>query len=255
MSTVRCRKCGSLVGSDKKSCHICGAKISHTTMLVKALAVFFACVLLVTCYAGLTGNRPSGPATTKPLSTESRASTALKDAPIRDDALSTYNKSNNPKLYKQWGADGLKRIEDAQRKAAEIVASSGRCDAVSIVGLAVDRSKPPKAPVNFVECENGLKFYLGLDDLDKAPKAESELAMNENTAIEICQSLVKSSAKFPSSVDFSSAGVGSDTNKTSGLVTVVAAFEAKNGVGNLVPQQAFCAFPVIGEPTIKISDR
>lgn len=99
MSTDRCKKCGSLVDAKAKKCHICGAAMSKTSGLVKALAVVFACVLLATCYSVMSGKAtvsPSNSATPGPQAStktiteaQDRYANHLKSGaePIAKDAL------------------------------------------------------------------------------------------------------------------------------------------------------------------------
>lgn len=280
MSTVRCKKCNSLVASDKKKCHICGAKIGGTSTPVKILAVVIACVLLITCYAGKNDTAPTIPspapaqseaakptpaqaapekrdASAKSASNTDQAYGSLPDsksAPIREDALQSYTKTTNPKLYKAWGDKGFREIEKAQRQAANLVASSGKCDAVEIVGLAMDRSRAPDHIVNFVQCENGSKFFMGANDLKSVPRTEFELARSEDSALADCKGMVLANSPSPSRILFSNSGITPTTNKTNGNTSIFMRYKFKTDGGAEIPLSAYCVFPNGRPPTITIKE-
>ncbi len=79
-------------------------------------------------------------------------------------------------------------------------------------------------------------------------------ALSENDAMADCQASTRQSAKFPSSVSFSTLG-GAARTGNDGTVTVRLDFEAKNGFGNLLPQRATCIYPPSGPRTVSIEDR
>lgn len=79
-------------------------------------------------------------------------------------------------------------------------------------------------------------------------------ALSENDAMADCQASTRQSAKFPSSVNFSTLG-GAARTGNDGTVTVRLDFEAKNGFGNLLPQRATCIYPPSGPRTVSIEDR
>jgi len=59
-------------------------------------------------------------------------------------------------------------------------------------------------------------------------------------AFSMCMAAVRSSAKFPSSVDFSSWNSPGTSPLQGGGWAVQLAFEAKNSFGNVIPQMARC---------------
>ncbi|MPN24504.1 hypothetical protein SDC9_171903 [bioreactor metagenome] len=67
---------------------------------------------------------------------------AVINAKIDPGALSNYTLSSYPKTYAIWGVEGVDRIAEHERKAAEVVATQRECDRVSYVGLS-SRSIPP----------------------------------------------------------------------------------------------------------------
>lgn len=89
--------------------------------------------------------------------------------------------------------------------------------------------------------------------VDKAPAGPSPV-LSENAAMADCQAATRRSAKFPSSVSFSTFGAAAQT-RNDGTVVVRLDFEAKNGFGNLLPQRAICLYPPSAPRSISIEDR
>ncbi|MBS0474137.1 MAG: hypothetical protein JSR28_03165 [Proteobacteria bacterium] len=83
---------------------------------------------------------------------------------IAPHALSSYRPDQYPKTYATWGANGVARIVDHERRAAELVASRRECDVVDYVGLS-NRSIPPSRIVVFVDCKNKQRFHVGAGEL------------------------------------------------------------------------------------------
>jgi hypothetical protein len=97
--------------------------------------------------------------------------TPRQAAPIASGALSTYTPHAYPKTFAAWGDEGVRRISEMERKAAEHVASSPGCDRVELVGLSEQRSHPPSEIVVYVDCANRNRFYVGAAELNKSPGA------------------------------------------------------------------------------------
>ncbi|MFT2185699.1 hypothetical protein [Pseudomonas putida] len=261
MAAVKCKECGAQVWVKVGTCPACGAKLSRKAKTLTWI------VLALIAFAVLKGVLSEGPVHTAEQKSNSMdavkgeaASQSMPElssgpAPIRNGALDSYTKATHPKIYAKWGAEGAKKIEAHQKLAADLIAASGRCDAVSIVGLSEQRSSPPSNIVVFVDCENGQRFYIGPNDLGSPLKSEAERAVNKESAISICRESVRAAAKFPSSVSFSAFGTVAETNKTTGGTTVYMDFESKNGIGNLIPQRATCVFPIGGKPELRVSSR
>lgn len=87
----------------------------------------------------------------------------------------------------------------------------------------------------------------------KAP-AGPQAALSENDAMADCQASTRQGAKFPSSVSFSKLG-GAVQTRGDGTVVVRLDFEAKNGLGNLLPQRAICIYPPSGPRSVSVEDR
>lgn len=90
-------------------------------------------------------------------------------ATIAAGALSTYTPGTYPKTFAAWGEEGVRRISEMERKAAEHVANSPACDRIELVGLSEQRSVPPSEIVVYVDCANRNRFYVGADELNKSP--------------------------------------------------------------------------------------
>lgn len=261
MSAVKCRECGAQLRVKASICPACGAKLSRKAkVLAWAALALIALVVLKGVFSEEPANTAAQKSTPMDIAEAVAAGQPMPElssgpAPIRSGALDSYTKATHPKIYAKWGAEGAKEIEAHQKLAADFIATSGRCDAVSIAGLSEQRSSPPSNIVVFVDCENGQRFYIGPNDLGSTPKSEAERALNKESAISICRESVRASAKFPSSVSFGAFGTAAETNKTTGGTTVYMDFESKNRIGTLIPQRATCVFPVSGKPELRVSNR
>lgn len=89
---------------------------------------------------------------------------AALNAKIEPGALSNYTLSSYPKTYAIWGVEGVARIAEHERKAAEIVAAQRECDRVSYVGLS-QHAVPPNRIVVFVDCENRRRYLVGPSEI------------------------------------------------------------------------------------------
>lgn len=262
MAAVKCKGCGAQVWTKAGACPVCGAKPSRKAKVLAwvalALIVF---VVLKGVFSGEPAHTTAQKSTPMDVAEGVTASQSMPElssgpAPIRSGALDSYTKATHPKVFAKWGSDGAARIEAHQKLAADKIANSGQCDAISIVGLSEQRSSPPANISVFVDCENGKRFYVGSKDAaGAAPRSEFSQAMSERAAVSACEAMVKAGSKFPSSVDISSSGIASDIHKTTGLTTVYMSYEAKNGIGVNVPQEAFCSFPVGDKPKIEVRNR
>lgn len=77
----------------------------------------------------------------------------------------------------------------------------------------------------------------------------------ERAAVHSCVDLVKLRAVFPSSVDVHAVmGIGTDLNGANGKPRVSVDFDAKNGLGNMLPYRALCDFST-DPPQVTISNR
>ena len=91
------------------------------------------------------------------------------------------------------------------------------------------------------------------NDRNKSPSTQRTPA--EDAAIKSCAELVRERATFPSSVDIHYVtGVGSDLGGVGGKPRVALSFDAKNGLGNMLPYLASCDFST-DPPQVTISNR
>ncbi|MNG14171.1 hypothetical protein D3C84_979050 [compost metagenome] len=100
---------------------------------------------------------------------ESLPAPTRQPAPILDHALSNYTPEQYPKTYATWGVDGIERIKEMEKAAAQHVARSSDCDRVDYVGLSENRSSPPSNIVVYIDCSNRNRFYVGDAELSRDP--------------------------------------------------------------------------------------
>ena len=74
----------------------------------------------------------------------------------------------------------------------------------------------------------------------KAAAAEDKARAEASAADNLCMRAVRASARFPSSVDFKAFSSTSARPMRGGGYVAEWAFEAKNGMGNVLPQMAHC---------------
>ncbi|TCM63815.1 hypothetical protein EC844_11929 [Acinetobacter calcoaceticus] len=177
--------------------------------------------------------------------------------PISDDPYWKYTKEDFPRYFEQWGEDGVKRISEIERAAvAKIANTQNSCDRISMAMLSEDRSTPKSNVVVIVDCDNKQRFYVSESALNiGAPiKSQSEKSISQADAFIKCQELVKSNAKYPSSVDFQLLDSSGFKAETTGNVVVNLGFKAKNSFGAEIPAKARCVFPPDKTPEITISE-
>lgn len=164
-------------------------------------------------------------------------------AAIDRNIYDPYTRKSYPKTFARWGDAGVGKINRYRIDAAELVSENRRCDLVEIAELSETRSEPPDRVVIFVDCRNGERFYLAGPDIEARVAARSN---NEKTGglsdarlIRSCEESVAAALRFPSSFDknWFSTNV---YRAPQGNVVVTFDFEAKNGLGLLLPQQARC---------------
>lgn len=96
-------------------------------------------------------------------------STPRAAAPIASGALTTYTRDAYPKTFATWGDEGVRRIAEMERRAAEHVAQAAGCDRIELVGLSEMKSRPPHDIVVYVDCANRNRFYVGQAELARSP--------------------------------------------------------------------------------------
>ena len=174
-------------------------------------------------------------------------------APISSSALSNYTKEQYPKAFAVWGEAGIERIKKLERIAVHKASESNKCDSVAYAGLSEKRSTPTKNAVVFADCENGERFYVSEDSIPSDAIAQSDAALSNEKAIELCKSMVLERAKYPSTVDFEVFGASASSNKTTGNSVVTIGYKAKNDMGSIVPMNARCVLSMNGPPEVELT--
>lgn len=77
---------------------------------------------------------------------------------VLEGAVLPITRESYPKTYAAWGEEGIQRINALMQPAADIVATSPRCDRLHTIALSESRSSPPDRIVFFADCENGDLF-------------------------------------------------------------------------------------------------
>lgn len=171
----------------------------------------------------------------------SAASVHAANPKIDKDAVQPYKQKDYPKFFAEWGAAGMKRVNELMPKAAEKVAASPECDSVDLVELSGNRSAPGKKVVFFVDCKNSKRFYVDEADLKSDAIPESKQAKSakftDTAATEACEKAVKAQLHNPLTFNRKSASV---YRAPGGNVVIEFLFEAKNNLGGVLPSKARC---------------
>ncbi|WP_237173046.1 hypothetical protein [Paracandidimonas lactea] len=176
---------------------------------------------------------------------------------IADGAIQKITKAQYPKTFKQWGQKGVDRINSLTPAAAQLVIDSGTCDSLELIELS-GRSKPPSSIVFFADCKNGNRFYVSDADIKASQKLmsknETTSKYSDSAMTEMCTKSIRSGLQFPSTFD---ANFGGTTvyRAPGGNVVVNIDFEAKNGLGNVLPHRGRCVFDDRGMSPPEISPR
>ncbi|AXN95898.1 hypothetical protein [Pasteurella multocida] len=153
---------------------------------------------------------------------------------IIENAYFAMTKKDNPKTYKAWGSEWIKKINDLGPLAGELVAKSRSCDKVVDIALSDTKSKPKKKIVFYVDCKNKERFYISEDDIKSQNKVfsvnESFKNIDSEKYYKACLSGIKSRANHPSTVETSIFGRAIGSTPTGGVL-VRMDFTAKNSFG------------------------
>lgn len=153
---------------------------------------------------------------------------------IIENAYFAMTKKDNPKTYKAWGSEWIKKINDLGPLAGELVAKSRSCDKVVDIALSDTKSKPKKMIVFYVDCKNKERFYISEDDIKSQNKVfsvnESFKNIDSEKYYKACLSGIKSRANHPSTVETSIFGRTIGSTSTGGIL-VRMDFTAKNSFG------------------------
>lgn len=200
-----------------------------------------------------------------------KPSASLRDK-IDDYIFTPYTKSQYSKTFSKFGSR-MGDVEKARQAAAFLAAASGKCTFVDMSEVS-DASTRNNIKI-FTDCrgldlkkserfrfeESELKDAKGRFITEKSASSVADIqtieqrAFPQDAALTICRETVRKSAKFPSSVDFAAFGQVVNTSQASGETWVELDFEAKNGIGAMLPFKANCGFPIHGKPTFSVSNR
>lgn len=200
-----------------------------------------------------------------------KPSASLRDK-IDDYIFTPYTKSQYSKTFSKFGSR-MGDVEKARQAAAFLAAASGKCTFVDM--SEVSDASTRNNIKTFTDCrgldlkkserfrfeESELKDAKGRFITEKSASSVADIqtieqrAFSQDAALKICRETVRKSAKFPSSVDFATFGQVVNTSQGSGETWVELDFEAKNGLGAMLPYKANCGFPIHGKPTFSVSNR
>ena len=184
-------------------------------------------------------------------------SSAQANPKIDDYAVIPLTKADYPKLYKEWGSKGFKKINALMPKAAEKAAASNECDKVIMANISTQRSKSPSKIVFFVDCQNNKRFYIEDNDLTSNSAIESQEAkiakITDMAAIDGCDSAIKAQLNNPLTFDRKILSTQVIRGKQVGNVIVRFEFEAKNDLGASLPHKAECVINDKGMKSAQIS--
>lgn len=164
-------------------------------------------------------------------------------AQIAEGAYMELTKAGAPKMYRQWGKEGIERINAAMERAVALTAKSAKCDTVMQSGLSFDLSAPKDVIVVFADCTNGERFLYTEDQTKnltdaKPPLSEEFATISDINAITACENVVKTQIRHPSTLDGS--WFNSSVDRKPLGIDIAYRFEAKNDFGAMMPYVAYC---------------
>lgn len=264
-----------------------GMAVMAKKMFIAAAMVVLGAVLIKSCSSGVkqsasapkeasllykaTHGDNSGSKNTNAQLNPAEAEKSLKKK-ISNNVFLAYDQKQYPKTFSKFGSR-MPEVERARQAAALVAASSRNC---SFVDMSEVSDSSTKANIQiFTDCQGPTtgtseRFRFQESELkDKKgrffteatiqgaqePLTVSQQAMPKDRAIAICKEAVTMSAKFPSSVDFSTFGATAKTSQGNGETSVELEFEAKNALGASLPYLANCGFPINGKPTLSVNPR
>ncbi len=178
-------------------------------------------------------------------------------AEISTWAVSDITQKSYPKIYSQWGAEWVVKLNKMQHQAAKKAAQSPECDAVDMVALSGE-SVPKQKALFFVDCANGKRFYIADTDLSSGSNVVSKQAMTaeitDQKAVEECSKRVQATMNYPSTFK-SSIFNHSVYRAPGGNVVATIDFKGKNGFGAELPMTARCVFDEKGMADPEITNR
>ena len=127
-----------------------------------------------------------------------------------------------------------------------------------MLGLSNDRSTPPNKIVFFGNCANGKQFYISEAEIKAVgtpvSKSDKLSKITDKMAERACINQTKAMLNFASSFDLKTLSIDINRGST-GNIGVTFDFDAKNGLGNILPQKAKCIIDDQGIHPVEIIDR
>lgn len=157
------------------------------------------------------------------------------------DIIPTQKGKGWDKVLKEYGVDGVKKINALLPQAAELMSKNSSCDKLYYV--AYSSRGNPKNIVIFGNCNNGAQVFLSEKEIaaKQVPLTKKEkLKKMELSLMNACDEIVKSRLTHPSTFDKSifRSRVSTDEYKT----TVLVGFTAKNSFNLKLKYNAICIF-------------
>lgn len=168
--------------------------------------------------------------------------------------VSPYKPKSYPKLYKTWGNDWMKKINDLKTPAADYVSQQKGCDRVDVLDVSESKSTPKKNIVFFADCVNGARFYVSENDIKSKNKIQSQseksTLISDFEAISMCETELKRKLIIPAAYNRKIFTSNVYRAQTTGNIVVNFDFEGMNSLGAKLPKSTRC---VISNSNIEIT--
>jgi len=184
----------------------------------------------------------SGAALAQPDVTGAPPTTAVVDPAV----YAPMDRERHAEVFAKWGDDGVLRIEELRKTAAQMAAASPECDAVAASNISDLRSAPPNRIVIVVECRNGTDYHLDRADIELKRTAVSRTARREAISnfdvVHECEVGTRAALQAPGSLERvrTATGVYRDPDTSNRVVTFD--FKALAEGQEPVLQNARCVF-------------
>jgi hypothetical protein len=126
------------------------------------------------------------------------------------------------------------------------------------LGLSIDRSSPTDHVVFYGDCLNGQRYYVSEDEIKSSAQIVSKndklAQITDDHARDTCIEQARAMLNFPSSFDLKILSL--EVNRAvTGNIAVTFDFDAKNALGNTLPQKARCIIDDQGVRPVDITNR
>ena len=177
-------------------------------------------------------------------------------ASISEWAIKPYTRDQYPKTFATYGSR-MNALQAYRVKAANVVSQERSCDEVVMSEISTVRGGLNNMHF-FVDCNNGTRFRFSETELDKSTVvaiSEADKIISEEAAEKSCESMIASSANYPSTVSIFPFQKSYDTFAQTGAATYKQGFSAKNAFGLELKYVAFCNFQSDGSGEIQIKEQ